>query len=139
MAARTLFPCDHIGYGYVRTWASEGSTMDDEAGAPPIRAVTVTTDRVVTLTTALRLDAPVQQATMQAERQHKEAWRRLAHQPGVTLGGVIDMKARGIMVDALRRIAEAGAPPAGAAAIAREALFRIGDRSVAPLDDTDVG
>jgi hypothetical protein len=112
--------------------------MNDEGGAPPIRAVTVTTDRVVTLTTAYRLDAPVQQATMQAERQHKEAWRRLAHQPGVTLGAVIDMKARAIMVDALRRIAASDGSHADAAAIAREALFRIGDRSVAPLDDTDV-
>lgn len=101
-------------------------------------AVTVKTDRVVTLTTTFTLDGPVPQATMQAERKHKEAWRRLAHQPGVTLGAVIDVKAWRIVLEALRRIAESEAPSADAAAIAREALFHIGDRSIAPLDETDV-
>ena len=113
--------------------------MKDEAGTPsPLHAVRVTTDRVVTLTTALSLVGSVQQVTMQAERYHKEAWRRLAHQPGVTLGAVIDMKARKIMLEALRRIAKAEGPHGSIARIAREALGQIGDRSMAPLDDTDV-
>ena len=113
--------------------------ITDEAGAPsPAQAVAVTTDRVVTLTTTLRSAGSVAQVTMQAERNHKEAWRRLAHQPGVTLGPVIDMKARGIMLDALRRIATPEGSPGTAARIAHEALVLIGDRSVAPIDDTDV-
>ena len=111
--------------------------MKEDDAAPP-QPVTVTTDRVVTLTTRLAVAEPLQQAIMQAERQHKESWRRLAHQPGVTLGPVIDTKARTLMLDALRRIAELGGPHAGAAGIAREALLMIGDRSVAPLDDTNV-
>jgi transcriptional regulator of nitric oxide reductase len=113
--------------------------MKEEAGGPPpYHPVTVTTDRVVTLTTSFTLAGSVPQATMQAERKHKEAWRRLAHQPGVTLGAVIDVKAWGIMVEALRRIAKSEDPHASMAEIAREALFQIGDRSVAPLDDTDM-
>ena len=113
--------------------------MKDEAGTPPpLHAVRVTTDRVVTLTTALRLVGSIQQVTMQAERNHKEAWRRLAHQPGVTLGAAIDMKAREIMLEALRRIAKSEGPHGSIARIAREALRQIGDRSMAPLDDTDV-
>ena len=113
--------------------------MKDEAGSPPpLQAVTVRTDRVVTLTTALRLAGSLPQVTMQAERNHKEAWRRLAHQPGVTLGAVVDTKARGIMLEALRRIAASDGSSGSLAGIARKALFEIGDRSVAPLDDTDV-
>ena len=109
--------------------------MKDEAGAPPpLHAVKVMTDRVVTLTTALRLVGSVQQVTMQAERNHNEAWRRLARQPGITLGAVIDMKAREIMLEALRRIAKSEGPHGS---IAREALCQIGDRSMAPLDDAD--
>jgi len=42
------------------------------------------------------------------------------------------------MLEALRRIAELDGPHAGAAGIARDALLMIGDRSVAPLDDTNV-
>ena len=112
--------------------------MDDKAGAPPLQVVTVRTSRVVTLTTSIRLAESVPQATMHAERDHKEAWRRLARQPGVALGAVIDTRAWAIMLEALRRIAEDEGPPANPAGIAREALFLIGDRSVAPLDDTDV-
>ena len=113
--------------------------MNEEAGRPqPFHAVTVKTDRVVTLTTSTALAGSVPQVTMQAERKHKEAWRRLAHQPGVALGPVIDVKAWAIVLDALRRIAEPEGPPADCATIARDALFRIGDRSVAPLDETDV-
>jgi hypothetical protein len=113
--------------------------MKEEAGAPPPNhAVTVKSDRVVTLTTSFTLVGSVPEVTMQAERKHKEAWRRLAHQPGVTLGAVVDVKAWRIMVEALRRIASAEDPHGSAAGIAREALFQIGDRSVAPLDDTDV-
>ena len=113
--------------------------MKDEPLAPAsLHAVTVMTDRVVTLTTTLRSPGSLQEATMLAERNHKESWRRLAHQPGVTLGAVIDMKARGIMLEALRRIARFESPHEGIAGIARTALFQIGDRSVAPLDDTDV-
>jgi hypothetical protein len=99
---------------------------DEGAGAPPPQhAVTVRTDRVVTLSTTLRSAGSVHEATMQAERNHKDAWRRLAHQLGVTIGPVVDVRARGIMLAALRPIA-------------RDALVQIGDRSVAPLDDTDV-
>ena len=111
--------------------------MKDEAVTPP-QAVTVTTDRVVTLTTTLRTVGSIPQATMQAERHHTEAWRRLAHQPGVALGAVVDTRAQRIMVEALRRIAEADGPQGRIAGIAREALLLIGDRSVAPLDDTDM-
>ena len=113
--------------------------MKEEAGAPPPNhAFTVKTDRVVTLTTSFTLAGSLPQVTMQAERKHKEAWRRLAHQPGVTLGAVIDVKAWQIMVEALRRIASAEDQQGSAAGIASEALFAIGDRSVAPLDDTNV-
>ena len=113
--------------------------MKEEAGGPPpYHAVTVKTDRVVTLTTSFTLVGSVPQVTMQAERKHKEAWRRLAHQPGVTLGAAIDMKAREIMLEALRRIAKSEGPDGSIARIAREALCQIGDRSMAPLEDTDV-
>ena len=112
--------------------------MKEESGGPPHHVVTVKTDRVVTLATSFTLVGSVPQVTMNAERQHKEAWRRLAHQPGVTLGPVIDIKARALMLEALRRIAELDGPHAGAAGIARDALLMIGDRSVAPLDDTNV-
>ena len=113
--------------------------MDEPAGGPqPFQAVTVKTDRVVTLTTSIGLDGSIPQVAMQAERKHKEAWRRLAHQPGVTLGAVIDVQAWGIVLAALRRIAKPETPNADPALIAREALFQIGDRSVAPLDETDV-
>ena len=112
--------------------------MKDEAATPPPQAVTVRTDRVVTLTTTLTAVASIPQATMQAERHHKEAWRRLAHQPGIALGAVIDTKAQRIMLEALRRIATAEGPGGAIAAIARDALFQIGDRSIAPLDETDV-
>ena len=113
--------------------------MNDEAGPPPpLHAVTVRTDRVVTLTTTLRSAGSVQQVTMLAERNHKETWRRLANQPGVALGAVLDMKAREIMLEALRRIASHEGPHGTMAGIAREALFRVGDRSIAPLDETDV-
>ena len=112
--------------------------MNDEAGPPPLQAVTVRSDRVVTLTTTLRAAASLPEVTMQAERHHKEAWRRLAHQPGIALGAVVDLMALRIMVEALRRIAETEGPPESIADIAREALFQIGDRSIAPLDETDV-
>ena len=113
--------------------------MKDEAGAPtPPRGVTVKTDRMVTLTTSLRGVGPIPQLTMQAERNHKDAWRRLGHQPGVSIGPVIDIKAREIMLVALRRIAKLEGPQESIASIAREALLQIGDRSIAPLDDTDV-
>lgn len=112
--------------------------MKEDDAAPPPQPVTVTTDRVVTLTTRVTVAEPLQQAIMHAERQHKEAWRRLAHQPGITLGAVIDTKARSIMLEALRRIARLDGPHAGAAGLARDALLLIGDRSVAPLDDTNV-
>jgi hypothetical protein len=112
--------------------------MKEDDAVPPPQPVTVTTDRVVTLTTKVAVAEPLQQAIMHAERQHKEAWRRLAHQPGVTLGPVIDTKARAIMLEALRRIAELDGPHAGAAGLARDALLMIGDRSIAPLDDTNV-
>ena len=111
----------------------------EEAAAPsPAQAVTVKTDRVVTLTTTLSSDGSVPQATMQAERKHKESWRRLANQPGVVLGPVVDLKAASLMLEALRRIAQPADPHESPSGIARDALFRIGDRSVAPLDDTDV-
>jgi hypothetical protein len=111
-----------------------------EEGRPgaPFQVVTVKTDRVVTLTTSLGLEGSVPHVTMHAERKHKEAWRRLAHQPGVSLGPVIDMKAWSIVLEALRRIARLEAPHEDPATAAREALFKIGDRSVAPLDETDV-
>ena len=112
--------------------------MKEESGGPPQHVVTVKTDRVVTLATSFTLVGSVPQVTMKAERQHKEAWRRLAHQPGVALGAVIDVKAWGIMLEALRCIAKSEAPQASLVGIAREALFQIGDRSVAPLDDTDL-
>jgi hypothetical protein len=113
--------------------------MKEEGGPPPpLQVVTVRTDRVVTLTTTLRSAGPVQQVTMQAERNHKEAWRRLMNQPGVSLGAVVDTKGQGILLDALRRIALSKAPPGHLVGIAHEALLLIGDRSVAPLDDTDV-
>jgi len=113
--------------------------MKEEAGAPPpLQVVTVRTDRVVTLATTLRSAGPVQQVTMQAERNHREAWRRLMNQPGVALGAVVDTGAQGIVLEALRRIALSKAPAANLVGIAREALLLIGDRSVAPLDDTDV-
>jgi hypothetical protein len=112
--------------------------MKEESGGTPHHVVTVKTDRVVTLATSFTLVGAVPQVTMQAERQHKEAWRRLAHQPGVTLGAVVDVKAWGIMLEALRLIAKSEGPHGSIAGIAREALFQIGDRSVAPLDDTDL-
>ena len=112
--------------------------MKDEVATPPPQAVTVRTDRVVTLTTTFRAAASIPQVTMQAERYHKEAWRRLAHQPGIVLGAVVDTRAQTIMVEALRRIAQAEGPQESMADIARAALFQIGDRSVAPLDDTHV-
>ena len=111
--------------------------MKEDQGAP-LQPVTVTSDRVVTLTTRLATGDPLPQTIMQAERSHKEAWRRLAHQPGVTLGAVVDVRARRLMVEALRRIAQLDGPPEALAGIARDALLQIGDRSIAPLDDTNV-
>ena len=75
--------------------------MKEDQGAP-LQPVTVTSDRVVTLTTRLATAESLPQTIMQAERSHKEAWRRLAHQPGVTLGAVVDVRAWRLLVEALR-------------------------------------